>query len=228
MACGSDPCPDCERGVRGPSTISGGRAGCRRRSAGGRAWLGVRRRGRGRAGRRRWRCARGGSRRVVRGCWCAASDVPQTGRARAVLSTSNMFISSPLWAASAMARWRRASQASKPSKSALAPPASRQAVMRSRSAWVAMRAARAATWGSSSSRTCMISAGLVSAGAPSTLCVTASVRNVPRPTWRVIRPSCSRFSRARRTAERGADSCSTRARSVGSFDPGPRVPLSAP
>ena len=41
--------------------------------------------------------------------------------------------------------------------------------MRSRSAWLAMRAARVATWGSSSSRTCMISAGLVSAGAPSTL-----------------------------------------------------------
>jgi hypothetical protein len=51
--------------------VSGGQGGCPRRSADGCAWPCLRRRGRGRAGRRRWPCVLGDSSGVVRGCWSA-------------------------------------------------------------------------------------------------------------------------------------------------------------
>ncbi len=78
------------------------------------------------------------------------------------------------------------------------------------------------------SRTCMISAGLVSAGASPAGRWAMSVRKVPRPTCRMTSPSASSVSRARRIAPRGAARRSTSARSVGSFAPGPRVPSAAP
>ena len=94
--------------------------------------------------------------------------------------------------------------------------------MRSTSAWLASRAASMAMGGSMRSRVCMISAGLVSGGAPLNWWLADLGQERAPADLTDISPSCSSRASARRTSLRGAVSCPARSRSVGSFPPGPR------